>query len=158
MFKLSVHQIQQREQEYPHDIDKVPVKPGHLDHAGMLRAELADERPEQNDDENNQPAENVQGVEAGHGEVARRPQVAVRDRMRQVQVWGSRSFSDAPWRASAVYLVVVFQDALVEFVLRAFRLVGWLNVVRPTMRSLIFLGVGFSMRREQFGALLLGLV
>ena len=46
---------------------------------------LAAQAHDQDDGEDHQAAEDVQGVEAGHGEVARRPQVAERDRRRQVR-------------------------------------------------------------------------
>src|SRR6266852_4768241 len=42
----------------------------------MLNAEATHRRHDQNNDKDNQPAENVQGVKSGHGEVARGPHVA----------------------------------------------------------------------------------
>src|SRR5262245_58351930 len=78
-------QVQQREQEDPHDIDEVPVQADQLQHEGVLDAEPADEGHQEDDGEDHDPAEDVQGVEPRHGEVARRPQVAVGDGRRQVQ-------------------------------------------------------------------------
>src|SRR6516162_5374439 len=66
-----LYQIEQGEQENPHDVNKVPIQAGQLQHGGVLRTELAYEAHEQDDRENHDAAENVQGVEAGHGEIAR---------------------------------------------------------------------------------------
>src|SRR5579871_1517077 len=82
---ITLYQIQQGEQEDPHNIDKVPIQSGHFQHGGMLRSQPADHGHEQDDGENHDAAENVQRVKAGHGEVARRPQVAKGNGRRQMQ-------------------------------------------------------------------------
>src|SRR5262249_12229602 len=78
------NQVEEWEQENPHDIDKVPVESRQLDQAGVLSAESTPGGHDQNDHEDYQPAENVQGVESGHGEIARRPGVAPGNNRRQV--------------------------------------------------------------------------
>ena len=50
----------------------------------MLHTEAADAGHDQHDHEHHQTAQHVQGVEAGHGEITRRPEVAERDHGRQV--------------------------------------------------------------------------
>src|SRR5689334_2331866 len=83
---IRLYQVQQREQENPDDIDKVPVKASQFDAELVLGAESAEEVQDQVNDEDHQPAEDVQGVEARHGEVRGRPQVAPGDREREVRV------------------------------------------------------------------------
>src|SRR5438874_566608 len=77
---LRSDQVQQGEQEDPHDVNEVPVQARQLQHAVVLRAEPVAQPHPEDDGEDHQAAEDVQGVEAGHGEVAGRPQVAERDR------------------------------------------------------------------------------
>src|SRR5262249_12299303 len=80
------NQVEQRKQENPHDVHKVPVEAGQLDHALVLGAEPAHQGHEQNDGEHDQTAEHVQGVKARHGEITGSPQVAKGDHVLDRQV------------------------------------------------------------------------
>src|SRR5205807_7049242 len=65
-----LYKVQERKQEDPDDIDKVPVEPDDFEHGGVLHAEAADGGHHQDHGKHYQPAQHVQGVEAGHGKVA----------------------------------------------------------------------------------------
>src|ERR1019366_10500853 len=82
----NLHQVQQREQEDPDDIDKVPIKTDQLNGELVVRAKLAQHVRDQLDAEDNEAAEHMDRVEAGHGEVARCPQVPVRDGKGQMRI------------------------------------------------------------------------
>src|SRR5437868_1623187 len=83
--KTRLYQVQEREQEDPDDIDKMPIQAGQLDEAFMLSTELPAPGHDEHDGEDHQPAQDVQGVETGHGEVSRCPHIAPRNRVRQVR-------------------------------------------------------------------------
>src|SRR5262245_56210910 len=69
--------VDQRKQEDPHEVDKVPVEAAVLDPIGPS---LAQRRPLQQHDREQHHADNhVQGVETGHEEVRGGEDVAVED-------------------------------------------------------------------------------
>ena len=72
-----MNQIKQRKQEYPHDIDEMPVEPGDLD--GM-RNVVAMRRAEPQPAQESDAGGHVQRVQAGHREVEAEEQLRLRVR------------------------------------------------------------------------------
>ena len=62
---MTIDQVQQREQEDPDNIDKVPVHRGSFNRLMMLRGELAPHGADQDDGHEHTPTEDVGPVEAG---------------------------------------------------------------------------------------------
>src|SRR6185503_6855168 len=62
-------QVEQRKQENPNDVDKVPVKSNHFDRTVILGIEAAPERKNQQVRQQPRANDHVQRVHAGHGEV-----------------------------------------------------------------------------------------
>src|SRR5262249_37701622 len=69
MQKMSSKQIQQREEEYPDDIDKVPVKTRHLDRRVVVGVECALPRLYKQPCHQDQSDDHVQGVQTGHRKI-----------------------------------------------------------------------------------------
>ena len=63
---MASHQIEQREDEHPHQIDEVPVQPGHLD-AVRRRASPRALRTAV-DGQHDEPGQHVRAVKAGEQE------------------------------------------------------------------------------------------
>src|SRR4051812_21782441 len=62
VIRLRLHQIVEREYEYPDHVDEVPVQAGVFDAVGGV---LAEHGPQRDDREDGQPAQDVEAVEAG---------------------------------------------------------------------------------------------
>jgi hypothetical protein len=76
-----VEQVQQREQENPHQVDKVPIQADVLDHAGSGHIKGLG----QQDGEGDQSDNDVDRMETGDQEVGAGPQVAAGDHNRQLE-------------------------------------------------------------------------
>src|SRR6476620_7790079 len=68
-WSLAGQEVEEREQQDPHDVDEVPVQRGRLDGVVVTRRELAGHRSIQHDPEHDDAREDVRAVEAGQGEV-----------------------------------------------------------------------------------------
>src|SRR5712671_2635051 len=68
---VTINQIEQREQENPHDIDKVPVQADIFYGRVVFRRKAAAQRFFDEPNEQARADDHVQGVEAGHAKVQR---------------------------------------------------------------------------------------
>src|SRR6185437_4734087 len=66
---VSAHQVEQREQEYPDDVYKVPIQPEILHKCEMAFGIGASDRLEKHENQNADAYHHVQSVHARHGEV-----------------------------------------------------------------------------------------
>src|SRR5688500_8879619 len=69
MHKVSPEQIKQREQEYPDDIDKVPVKARHFDGCKVIVTERVCPGFPKQPRHQPQPDDHVTGVPTGHHKI-----------------------------------------------------------------------------------------
>src|SRR5882724_10777076 len=66
---MRAQQVEQREKEYPHDIDKVPIQAGYFDRRMILGSKAAALRHYQYYRHYPEPNDHVKRVNAGHHEV-----------------------------------------------------------------------------------------
>ena len=65
----SVDQIQQREEENPDQVDKVPVQTDEIDRSKIIGPPMVMDRPPQQPRQGQHTADHVEGVQAGHAVV-----------------------------------------------------------------------------------------
>ncbi len=70
-------EIEQREQEDPHDIDEVPVETADLDRARVFLGNGAVQRPHEHPQHDAETDDHVQRVQAGHHEIEREEDLRV---------------------------------------------------------------------------------
>jgi len=76
---LRLYQVEQREQEDPHQVDEVPVEP---DVFGLRREELAAQGLDEQDADGDDPTDDVEPVDAGEHENSRCRRCSSRGRRR----------------------------------------------------------------------------
>src|SRR5579863_1741658 len=75
--RLSINQVQQREQINPDDIHKVPIQPANLNGGVILWAVRVLPGLERQIEKQTNADHHVQGVHAGHGEIQREKDLGV---------------------------------------------------------------------------------
>src|SRR5262245_29292470 len=97
-------QVQQREQEDPHDIHEVPVETADLNRIRVLTRDGTVPRPNHHPGQDAEPDDHVQSMEAGHDEIQREENLRVAEiLLLELKAW--------PWNVMLDELLVVF-DAL----------------------------------------------
>src|SRR5438105_3357914 len=74
---MAPNQIQEREQENPHDIDEVPIEAADFNRTVVFRRDRAAPRPPEHPAHDAEADDHMQRVESGHNEVQRKEQLRV---------------------------------------------------------------------------------